>query len=152
MAQSTCTLVNCYGPDETQLKFRAVFGNGLDVNVLTPWGLQRFGEFAINKGSEIIPQCVNGISFTVRDTVRLVIWGDGSARSQAEDFYIPLEEEFDIQTPHNPHAILGQKCFLSSRDTRGNGASIAPIEVRKLSKGVHVDFSSLQEYEKLTVT
>ncbi|PWY75686.1 hypothetical protein BO83DRAFT_245385 [Aspergillus eucalypticola CBS 122712] len=134
MAQPCTVQISCSAPEETQLTLRAGFTDDLGINILTLQGQHSLDWYPIFRGSQRAFRLTNGGVLKVRDYVRLHFWRDGASRSEEEEFYIPLDENPNIQDIPDMHVILGLDCFLKLEDFTDSHSSLAPIQLDRQTK------------------
>lgn len=118
----------CLGPDEITVSLKAVVAEELDVNILTQRGSQALSGIQVQR-QEIDRTFydANGVSYAVRDVVRLQIWKKGEAKLTKHDFYVLADDGSDVHHPCD--AILGAQCVIG----RVSDAKGVPIAVTQLA-------------------
>ncbi|OOF93365.1 hypothetical protein ASPCADRAFT_7595 [Aspergillus carbonarius ITEM 5010] len=132
----------CLGPDEITVSLKAVVAEELDVNILTQRGSQALSGIQVQR-QEIDRTFydANGVSYAVRDVVRLQIWKKGEAKLTKHDFYVLADDGSDVHHPCD--AILGAQCVIG----RVSDAKGVPIAVTQLASQSAND-KAIQEQKK----
>ncbi|PWY71369.1 hypothetical protein BO83DRAFT_52043 [Aspergillus eucalypticola CBS 122712] len=120
-------IICCDGPHETEQTLLASFAGDLEVNILTPLGLQCLEMLPLREGSEVRIKLTDGRLITVRQCIKLRIWLHASKISEEEDFYLLEDVDDVVPNTSGAHAILGQKSSIQEGMDSGQPPSLSPI-------------------------
>ncbi|PWY63124.1 hypothetical protein BO83DRAFT_324832 [Aspergillus eucalypticola CBS 122712] len=121
--------IRCLRSDEKTVHLKAAVSERLDVNILTQRGLQELGEIQLQRNE--ISKTVydsDGVSYTVRDVIRLSIWKKSETKLSRQNFYVSMNDDearFDTQYD----AILGTQCNVG----RSSDENALPVAVTQLA-------------------
>ncbi|PYI08380.1 hypothetical protein BO78DRAFT_441838 [Aspergillus sclerotiicarbonarius CBS 121057] len=120
MAKSKTTNIYYFRDSGLGIQYLSAFiADNLDNNILTPQCHQRlFNMHPVREGPETTVRLTNDKVLMVRDSISLRISDDTLRISESEDFYIPVDEDVDLDIPSSVDVILGRHSFINSTDPR----------------------------------